>query len=178
MIGNSCRIAGLTTACLQGLKTLVAAATAAELGEALSSPGPFTVFAPTDEAFAKVQPVVDWLLLPENKDKLVSVLQYHVIQGKVLSTDLQAEQTVPTLLEGATLDVTKGDDGVKVNGVATVVTADVQATNGVAHVIDAVLVPAAIAEAVGYCTRMALARLTLRCACPQYEHKDHMLRRM
>jgi uncharacterized surface protein with fasciclin (FAS1) repeats len=121
--------------------TLVAAVTAADLGDALSAPGPLTVLAPTDDAFAALPAgLVDCLLLPENKEALTSILTYHVIDGLVMSTDL-ANGDVPTLQgENVTVDIT---DGAKFNN-ATVIQADVTASNGVVHAIDAVLVPPSI----------------------------------
>jgi uncharacterized surface protein with fasciclin (FAS1) repeats len=120
------------------LSTLTAAVTAADLGTTLSSPGPFTVFAPTDEAFdALPAGVVDKLLLECNKDALVKVLTYHVVEGKVMAADVTAGD-VPTV-EGGTVTLAT-DGGVTVND-ATVVTPDVMADNGVVHVIDGVLLP-------------------------------------
>ena len=119
--------------------TLVAAVTAASLVETLSSEGPFTVFAPTDDAFAAL-PVglVDCLLLEENVDTLSAILTYHVVDGQVMSTDL-ADGAVPTLQgEDITVDLT---DGVVLNDSINVVIADVPASNGVIHAIDGVLVP-------------------------------------
>ncbi|SRR6056297_196797 len=119
-------------------ETLVAAVDAAGLVETLSGEGPFTVFAPTDEAFAALpEGLVDALLLPENQETLAAILTYHVVPGTVLSTDL-AEGEVETV-EGQTVAVSL-DDGVFVND-AEVVTADVEASNGVIHVIDSVLLP-------------------------------------
>jgi uncharacterized surface protein with fasciclin (FAS1) repeats len=119
-------------------ETLVAAVTAAGLAETLSGEGPFTVFAPTDEAFdALPEGVLDALLLPENKDALTSILTYHVVSGEVMAADVTAGD-VPTV-EGSTIAITT-DDGVKVNE-ANVTATDVDASNGVIHVIDAVLVP-------------------------------------
>ncbi len=121
-------------------KTLVAAAQAAGLVETLKGPGPFTVFAPTDEAFAKLPAgTVESLLKPENKDKLVAILTYHVVPGKVMSTDLAGKTTKAKTVEGqeVTIDATSG---VKVDN-ATVVKADIAADNGVIHVIDAVILP-------------------------------------
>ncbi len=119
-------------------ETLVAAVTAAGLAETLSGEGPFTVFAPTDEAFeALPEGVLDALLLPENKDALTSILTYHVVSGEVMAADVTAGD-VPTV-EGSTIAITT-DGGVKVNE-ATVTATDVDASNGVIHVIDAVLVP-------------------------------------
>jgi uncharacterized surface protein with fasciclin (FAS1) repeats len=124
-----------------GLDTLVAAVTAAELGEALSAEGPLTVFAPTEEAFAALpEGLVACLLEPENKDALSAILTYHVVDGLVTSGDL-ANGDVPTLQgENVTVDIT---GGAKIND-ATVVQADVTASNGVVHVVDAVLVPPSI----------------------------------
>jgi uncharacterized surface protein with fasciclin (FAS1) repeats len=124
-----------------GFNTLVAAVTAAELGETLSGPGPLTVFAPTDDAFAALPAgLVDCLLLPENKEALTSILTYHVVEGAVMSGDL-ANGDVPTVQgENVTVDIT---DGVKIND-STVIQADVTASNGVVHAVDAVLVPPSI----------------------------------
>lgn len=120
--------------------TLVAAVQAAGLEETLRGEGPFTVFAPTDDAFAALpEGTVESLLLPENKDQLVGVLTYHVVAGKTKSKDLAGQTlSVPTV-NGAALAV-DGTDGVKVGG-ATVVKADVWTSNGVIHVIDTVLLP-------------------------------------
>ncbi len=121
--------------------TLVAAVQAADLVETLQSPGPFTVLAPTDDAFAALPDgLVDCLLLPENKEALASILTYHVISGAVMSGDLTAGD-VPTVQgENVTVDLT---DGVMFNN-ATVIQADVTASNGVIHAIDAVIVPPSI----------------------------------
>lgn len=121
--------------------TLVAAVDAAGLVETLQSPGPFTVLAPTDDAFAALpEGLVDCLLLEENVDALTAILTYHVISGAVMSGDL-ADGDVPTVQgENVTVDLT---DGVKFNN-ATVVQADVTASNGVIHAIDAVIVPPSI----------------------------------
>jgi uncharacterized surface protein with fasciclin (FAS1) repeats len=119
--------------------TLVAAVQAAGLVDTLKGPGPFTVFAPTDEAFAALpEGTVEDLLKPENLAKLQAVLTYHVVAGKVMSGDLSNGMTAATV-QGADITImTEG--GVKVNG-ANVVTADIEATNGVIHVIDAVILP-------------------------------------
>ena len=118
--------------------TLVAAVTAAELVETLSGEGPFTVFAPTDEAFAALPAgVVDALLLPENKAVLAQILTYHVVSGKVMAADV-TDSDVATV-EGQTVKLSTAD-GVTVNG-AKVVSADVAASNGVIHAIDAVILP-------------------------------------
>jgi uncharacterized surface protein with fasciclin (FAS1) repeats len=118
--------------------TLVKAVEAAGLVETLQGPGPFTVFAPTDEAFAALPAgVLDALLLPANKDALVKVLTYHVLPQQVMAADVTAGD-VPTV-EGQPITITT-DGGVKVNNVAVVAT-DVAASNGVIHVIGSVLVP-------------------------------------
>ncbi len=118
--------------------TLVAAVTAADLGETLSGEGPFTVFAPTDDAFAALpEGLVEALLLPENKDVLTQILTYHVVSGAVMAADI-TDGDVATV-EGQTVTLSTVD-GVTVNG-ASVLIADVPADNGVIHAIDAVLVP-------------------------------------
>ena len=122
----------------EGFSTLVAAVGAAGLAETLSGEGPFTVFAPTDDAFAALPAgVLDALLLPENKDVLAKILTYHVVAGKVLAADV-TDGDVPTV-EGQTIALSTAD-GVTVNG-AKVIQADVMADNGVIHVIDAVILP-------------------------------------
>ena len=122
-------------------ETLVAAVTAAGLVETLSGEGPFTVFAPTDEAFeALPEGVLDALLLPENKDALTSILTYHVVAGEVMAADVTAGDV--ETVEGSTFTITT-DGGVKVND-ANVIATDVDASNGVIHVLDAVLVPASV----------------------------------
>jgi uncharacterized surface protein with fasciclin (FAS1) repeats len=119
--------------------TLAAALTAAGLVETLKGPGPFTVFAPTDDAFAALPAgTVEDLLKPENKDKLIAVLTYHVVPGAVMSTDLTEGMKAATV-NGAEVTITL-DGGAKVNG-ANITTADIAATNGVIHVIDAVILP-------------------------------------
>jgi uncharacterized surface protein with fasciclin (FAS1) repeats len=121
-------------------KTLAAALTAAGLVDTLKGPGPFTVFAPTDAAFAKLPPgLVETLLKPENKAQLTSILTYHVVPGKVPASAVAGKVTDAKTVNGATINV-NGTSGVKVND-ATVITADVQASNGVIHVIDTVLIP-------------------------------------
>ncbi len=120
--------------------TLAAALKAADLVGALKGPGPFTVFAPTDAAFAKLPPgTLDNLLKPENKDQLKSILLYHVVSGKIMAADIKGTAK-PATLQGATLDIKASASGVTVNG-AKVTTADVGASNGVIHVIDAVVLP-------------------------------------
>ena len=118
--------------------TLVAAVGAAGLVETLQGDGPFTVFAPTNAAFAALPAgLVDKLLLPENKDLLVKILTYHVVASKVMSTDVMAGEVAS--VEGQNITITT-EGGVKVNG-ANVVTVDIEASNGVIHVIDAVILP-------------------------------------
>lgn len=120
--------------------TLVAAVQAAGLVDTLKSPGPFTVFAPTDAAFAKLPAgTVDSLLLPENKDKLVAVLTYHVLPGQTLAADLAGQRLSVATVNGANLHI-DGRNGVKVEN-ATVTQADILTSNGVIHVIDTVLLP-------------------------------------
>ncbi|MCM2562727.1 fasciclin domain-containing protein [Lutimaribacter sp. EGI FJ00015] len=120
-------------------ETLVAAVQAADLVETLKGDGPFTVFAPTDEAFAALpEGTVESLLMPENKDQLTAILTYHVVPGKVMSGDL-SDGMMATTVNGK--EVTIGTEGgVTVDG-ANVVTADIEASNGVIHVIDGVILP-------------------------------------
>ncbi|MEM8803609.1 MAG: fasciclin domain-containing protein [Pseudomonadota bacterium] len=119
--------------------TLVAAVQAAELVDTLKGDGPFTVFAPTDEAFAALpEGTVEELLKPENKDQLVAILTYHVVPGKVMSTDL-SDDMAATTVQGTDVIIDL-DDGVKVEE-ATVVSADIETSNGVIHVIDKVILP-------------------------------------
>ena len=133
-------------------KTLVAAVKAAGLVDTLNSPGPFTVFAPTDDAFAKLPAgTVEMLIKPENKDTLVKILTYHVVAGKVSAKQLEAmikkgggKATLKTV-QGEDLIATVSGDKVMLTdakgGMATVTTADVFQSNGVIHVIDTVLMP-------------------------------------
>jgi uncharacterized surface protein with fasciclin (FAS1) repeats len=119
--------------------TLVAAVEAAGLVDTLKGEGPFTVFAPTDEAFAALPAgTVEDLLKPENKDQLVKILTYHVVPGKVMSGDLSNDMKAATVEGGEVTIMTEG--GVMVND-ATVVTPDIEASNGVIHVIDKVIMP-------------------------------------
>ena len=123
-------------------KTLVAAVTAAGLVDTLKSEGPFTVFAPSDDAFNKLPTgTVSDLLKPENKAKLIAILTFHVVAGKVMAADVAGKKLSPASVEGEPLHV-DGTHGVTVNG-AKVVSADIGCTNGVIHVIDTVLLPAA-----------------------------------
>lgn len=119
--------------------TLVAAVKAAGLVETLQGPGPFTVFAPTDEAFAKLPAgTVENLLKPENKDKLVAVLTYHVVPGKVMAAQVTTGKAATA--NGKSLNLVASAGGVTVDG-ARVVKADIPAKNGVIHVIDSVVLP-------------------------------------
>jgi uncharacterized surface protein with fasciclin (FAS1) repeats len=120
--------------------TLVAAVKAAGLVDTLKGEGPFTVFAPTDEAFAKLPAgTVESLLKPENHDKLVRILTYHVVPGRVLAKDVAGIDSAKTV-EGGSLKFNATGGKVRVNN-ATVVMADVKTSNGVIHVVDTVLMP-------------------------------------
>lgn len=120
--------------------TLVAALKAAGLVDTLKGTGPFTVFAPSDEAFAALpQGTVDSLLLPENKEKLVSILTYHVISGKVMSADIAGKTANVATVQGSEVSI-DATNGVTVDG-AMVIMADIEASNGVIHVIDKVIMP-------------------------------------
>lgn len=123
----------------EDFSTLVAAVTAAGLAETLSGEGPFTVFAPTNEAFAKLpEGTVETLLKPENKDKLAAILTYHVVAGKVMAADVAAGKVAT--VNGAKITITT-EKGVMVDS-AKVVKTDIVGTNGVIHVIDSVIMPA------------------------------------
>lgn len=123
-----------------GFNTLVTAVKAAGLASALQGPGPFTVFAPTDAAFAKLPPVTLDALL-KDQAKLAAILKYHVVSGKVMAADvIKSNGAKPTTLNGAALDIQVKGGKVYVNG-AQVTMADVAASNGVIHVIDAVVLP-------------------------------------
>ena len=121
--------------------TLVAALQAADLVETLSGEGPFTVFAPTDEAFAALPAgTLDSLLLPENKQTLTDILLYHVVPGKVMAADAVTLTSAPTAL-GKELTITVKDGSVYLNDTVKVIITDIEASNGVIHVVDAVLLP-------------------------------------
>jgi transforming growth factor-beta-induced protein len=128
----------LTIASAQA-KTLSAAISAAGIAETLQGDGPFTVFAPTDSAFAAIQKDVDKLLKPDNKTQLAKVLTYHVVLGKVVASELNDGQALTTIQGGKLLVSVK--NGVVMIGNARVIAADVDASNGVIHVIDKVLMP-------------------------------------
>lgn len=119
--------------------TLVAALKAADLANTLNQPGEYTVFAPTNEAFAKLPAgTVESLLKPENKDKLTAILLYHVVKGKVMAADVKPGSVAT--LEGGDITVKVNDGKVMIND-ATVTATDINASNGVIHVIDTVLIP-------------------------------------
>jgi uncharacterized surface protein with fasciclin (FAS1) repeats len=121
-------------------KTLAAALDAAGLVETLKGPGPFTVFAPTDEAFGKLPSgTVEGLLKPENKEQLTEILTYHVVPGKVMASDVAKINEAETV-NGKALKITVGGDSVMVND-AKVTATDIAASNGVIHVIDSVILP-------------------------------------
>ncbi len=120
--------------------TLVAAIEAAGLAETLKGEGPFTVFAPTDDAFAKLPAgTLDDLLKPENKDKLAAILTYHVVSGKVMAKDVMTLKEAKTV-NGQSVMITMEADTVMIDD-AKVVNADIECTNGVIHVIDTVILP-------------------------------------
>ena len=129
-----------TAASNSDFSTLVAAVKAAGLVDALKGEGPLTVFAPTNEAFAKLPAgTVESLLLPENKDKLVQILTYHVVAGKVMAADVVKVDSAKTL-EGSSVTVTVANGGVKIDN-ANVIKTDIKTSNGVIHVIDSVIMP-------------------------------------
>lgn len=120
--------------------TLVAAVQAAGLVDTLKGDGPFTVFAPTNDAFAKLAAgTVENLLKPENKDQLVAILTYHVLPGKVMAADIVGKTLSTATVQGSMVDI-KATNGVMIDG-ATVTAADIETTNGVIHVIDTVILP-------------------------------------
>lgn len=131
-----------TAASIEDFSTLVAAVKAAGLVEALQGDGPFTVFAPTNDAFAKLpEGTVATLLKPENKQQLTNILLYHVVPGKVLAADVVNVSSASTLLEGKEVTVKVVDGSVMIDN-AKVVKTDVITSNGVIHVIDSVIIPA------------------------------------
>lgn len=141
--GDKARADIVDTAVAAGsFSTLVAAVQAAGLVETLKGDGPFTVFAPTDEAFAALPAgTVESLLQPENREQLIAVLTYHVVPGKVTAADV-AKLSDATTVNGAAVSISSSYGKVKVDG-ANVVQADVMASNGVIHVIDQVILPGA-----------------------------------
>jgi uncharacterized surface protein with fasciclin (FAS1) repeats len=121
--------------------TLVAAIKAAELVDVLKGEGPFTVFAPTDEAFAKLpKGTIDMLLKPENKAKLTAILTYHVVSGKVKAKDV-IKLSSATTVQGSDVDIMIKDGGVILNKNSNVISTDISTSNGVIHVIDTVILP-------------------------------------
>jgi uncharacterized surface protein with fasciclin (FAS1) repeats len=131
-----------TALAANNFSTLATALSKAGLIETLKGDGPFTVFAPTDAAFAKVpQQTLDELLQPENRKRLAAILAYHVVPGKVTSTQVKASSSATTL-QGQKINISQ-DDGVKINE-ANVIVTDLEATNGVIHIIDGVLMPNAV----------------------------------
>lgn len=127
-----------TAVAVDSFKTLVTAVKAADLVETLKGEGPFTVFAPTDEAFAKVPKDALQALL-NDKDKLTAVLTYHVVPGKVMAADVVKLKSAKTV-QGTPVTIAAGDDGVTIDG-AKVIKTDIECANGVIHVIDAVILP-------------------------------------
>jgi uncharacterized surface protein with fasciclin (FAS1) repeats len=129
-----------TAASAGSFNTLVAAVKAADLVDTLNGTGPFTVFAPTDEAFAKLPDgTLDDLLKPENKEKLQSILTYHVVPGKVMAKEVTGIDSAKTV-NGESLSITKEDGAVMVDD-ARVIKTDIECSNGVIHVIDSVVIP-------------------------------------
>ena len=121
-------------------ETLVTAVAAADLVDVLKGEGPFTVFAPVDAAFnALPEGTVETLLKPENKAKLAGILTYHVLSGKVMSSDIIGKKLKVTMANGSTAEI-DATNGVKIAG-ANVIQADIETSNGVIHVIDAVILP-------------------------------------
>ena len=120
--------------------TLLAAVGQAGLGGVLNADGPFTVFAPTDEAFAKLpEGTVESLLKPENKQKLINILKYHVVSGRVYASDAIKARDAKTLL-GRSIEIQFSADGTRIND-ANLLAANIEASNGVVHVIDKVILP-------------------------------------
>ncbi len=155
--------------------TLVAALKAAGLVETLSGPGPFTVFAPTDEAFAKLpKPLLEALLKPENKGLLTEILTYHVVKGRISSVDALKAGTAKTL-EGTEVTISGTSGSLMING-AKVAIEDVDAANGVGHVIDTVLVPASAAAKIaklGAMSPRSVMELAIDRGVPMFNHGDH-----
>jgi transforming growth factor-beta-induced protein len=124
----------------ENFKTLVAAVKAAGLVDTLKGKGPYTVFAPTDEAFAKLPAgTLETLLKPENKDKLTAILTYHVVPGRVMAADVVKLDSAKTV-QGSKVKISVADGKVKVDG-ANVIATDIKTSNGVIHVIDSVILP-------------------------------------
>ncbi len=150
--------------------TLLAAAKAADLAGVLSGPGPFTVFAPTDDAFAKLPAgTVENLLKPENREQLANILKFHVVSGQAFATDALAAQTPETLI-GQTVAVRIADGSLRVND-ARIVQPDVAASNGVVHVIDTVLLPNKDRK-VGKASPREMIREAINRGAPMFNHGD------
>jgi uncharacterized surface protein with fasciclin (FAS1) repeats len=144
MLGTAAQAADIvdTAASAGQFETLVAAVQAAGLVETLKGEGPFTVFAPTDEAFAKLPAgTVENLLKPENQDQLVEILTYHVVPGKTMSSDIAGQELEVETVQGETIAIDAANGAVMIND-AQVVQADIETDNGVIHVIDTVIMPA------------------------------------
>ena len=143
MGGTAARAADIvdTAANAGSFATLVAAVEAAGLVETLKGEGPFTVFAPTDEAFARLpEGTVESLLQPENREQLVALLTYHVVPGKVMSSDIAGQEMAVETVQGSPMSIDATDGAVRVDD-ASVTQADIETDNGVIHVIDAVITP-------------------------------------
>ncbi|MEM9410005.1 MAG: fasciclin domain-containing protein [Planctomycetota bacterium] len=148
--------------------TLLAAVGAAGLADTLSGTGPFTVFAPTDEAFAKLPAgTVESLLKPENKQKLIDILKYHVISGRIYDNDAVRARTANTLL-GRSVDVNFSADGIAINN-AKVIAKNIDTTNGVIHIIDSVLLPKSMTRTAA----MNFLNDTVNRGAPVYNAGDH-----
>ena len=149
--------------------TLVAAVKAAGLVETLKGDGPFTVFAPTDDAFAKLPAgTVESLLLPENRDQLVKILTYHVVPGKVLAADVVQIDSAKTV-QGSQVKVTVNNGAVKIDN-ANVIKTDIETSNGVIHVIDSVIMPKSNDTAAA---AKAVIRDAIHHGVPAYNTGDH-----
>lgn len=148
-----------------GFGTLVAAVKAAGLVETLKGDGPFTVFAPTDEAFAKLpKETLDSLLKPENKSKLVSILTYHVVPGRVAASDVVGLSDA-TSVQGSKIAIQVVDGKVVLNGRSTVVQTDIETSNGLIHVIDTVILPP---EKTSQVTPRSVIQSAIAAGAPQY----------
>ncbi len=160
----------LTTAAKAGsFKTLATAIRAAGLVEALKGEGPFTVFAPTDKAFAKLpKKTLNALLQPENRSKLVSILKYHVAPGRLYASDVVQNQAIKTL-QGASIQVNKTSSGVRLNS-SNLVGTDVDASNGVIHIIDSVLMPPATTSKVSPAKGRLMIAHAINRGAPLYNH--------
>ena len=153
-----------------GFETLVAAVKAAGLVETLKGKGPFTVFAPTDEAFAKLpEGTVASLLEPKNKEKLVSILTYHVVPGKVMAADV-VELSEATTAQGSKVKINAKDD-VKIND-AKVIKTDIECANGVIHVIDSVILPPEKTDKKAAAAKHVIER-AIMAGVPAYNSGDH-----